>query len=298
MRYFTLRVENVSKKIGEYLGLENLTLNVESGEIIGVLGPKGSGKTSFVKILLGNLKPQTGNVFVAGKNVIKFGQRRKARIGYLLPVYKWLFGLTARIYVLLIAKLSNREIDNGQLVLLAKRFGINLDKKMKAYSIQELQALRLVFAFLEPVDLIVLDEPVQNLSTTSKDWYHRYLKIARANGVAILFTTESISEVERVCDWVVLMRDGKFVAKERGVHFRARTMRKIEMRFSNPVSLDKFNILNNFGQLYLEGNQVRCLLTGEPDQLIKLASKMRVTDFISTPPSLDETLAIYNQAAV
>ena len=136
--------------------------------------------------------------------------------------------------------------------------------------------------------------PVLNLNQNGLDWYHRTIKIARANGTSILFTTENISEVERVCDWVVLLNNGKIISQERGVQFRARSMRKIEMRFAKPVKKDQFADLPNIQELFFEGNKMRCMLTGDPDLLIKTASKLRVTDFISTPPSLDETMAIYN----
>ena len=294
MRFLTLRVENVSKYYGENFSLRNLVLNVEPGEIIGVLGAKGSGKTSFLDLIIGKQKPSTGTILVSGKDVHQSGKKIKSKIGYLMPIHKNLYFLKGWHYLWGLCKLYDRPFVKTQIELLAQRFQLDLEKTVKSYSAEELQAFRLIFAFIEPVDLIVLDEPVLNLNQNGLDWYHRYIKIARANGTSIIFTTEVISEVERVCDWVVLLNDGKILTQERGVQFRARSMRKIEMRFAKPVKKDQFLELPNIQEIYFEGNKMRCMLTGDPDLLIKTASKLRVTDFISTPPSLDETLAIYN----
>ncbi|MAT42048.1 MAG: hypothetical protein CL609_06875 [Anaerolineaceae bacterium] len=294
MRFLTLRVENVSKIYGENFRLQNLVLNVEPGEIIGLLGSKGSGKTSFLNLIIGKQKPSSGTILVSGKDVHQGRKKIKKNIGYLLPVHKNLLFLRGWHYLWVICKLYSRPFDITQIELLAQRFQIDLHQAVKSYTLEELQAFRLIFAFIEPVDLIVLDEPVLNLSLNGLDWYHRYIKIARAKGTSILFTTENISEVERVCDWVVLINNGRIISQERGVQFRARSMRKIEMRFAKPVKKDQFAELPNIQELYFEGNKMRCMLTGDPDLLIKTASKLRVTDFISTPPTLDETLAIYN----
>lgn len=293
MRFLTLRVENVSKVYSENFSLKNLVLNVEPGEIIGILGTKGAGKTAFLNLLTGKHKPTKGTVLVSGQDIHQGSKKSRKKIGYLLPIHKRLIGLSGWRYLWLICKLYGRPFSKSQIQLLEHRFQLNLDRPLKSFNNEELQAFRLIFAFMEPVDLIVLDEPVQNLNLNGLNWYHRTIKIARANGASIIFTTENISEVERVCDWVVLLNNGKIISQERGVQFRARSMRKIEMRFAKPVNKAHFLELPNIQELYFEGNKMRCMLTGDPDLLIKTASKLRVTDFISTPPSLDETMAIY-----
>ncbi len=298
MRYFTLRVENVSKSLSQNFCLKNLVLNVEPGEIVGILGPQGAGKTSFVSLLTGKLKPGIGKVFVQGLDVYQSQSKKKINIGTLMPIHKFLLTLKAYTYLRIISKVYGRKFDSDYVLQMSERFELDLNKKLSSYSISELRAIQILYAFMEPVDLIVLDEPVIGLDTGGVDWYHRILKLARAKGISVVFTTEIISEVERVCDWVILMQEGRFIAQERGVQFRARTMRKIEMRFSKPIPQDQFSCLPNIKHLYMDGNKLRCLITGDPDQLIKTASQMRVTDFISMPPSLDETFLIYNQLSM
>lgn len=294
MRFFNVRVENVSVNFGGIFAVKNLNISVEPGEIVGILGPKGSGKTTFVKLLLGIIKPSEGHIQVLGNKVNKLN--KKSKIGFMLPIHRFLSILSAYHYLQLMGFIYRKKINKSNLEELATRFGVNLNKKILKMNASEINALQLLFAFLEPVDLIILDEPIKNIRQQTYDWYHREIKLARANGVSIIFTTNSISEIERICDWVVLMQNGQFISIERGVQFRGKSFRRVEMRFANPIQEDMFSSLPNISNLYFDGNKMRCLLTGAPDLLIKRASEMRVTDFTSTPPTLDETFALYRSS--
>jgi ABC-2 type transport system ATP-binding protein len=109
----------------------------------------------------------------------------------------------------------------------------------------------------------------------------------------VFISTQSLHDVERVCDRVGIMDQGHLVAVERTVRLRGRALRKVEMRFANPISLEMFAGLSNLENVRLEDNLLSCTVRGDPDPLIKLASQYRVTDFICQQPALEEVVRRY-----
>ncbi|MCX8025766.1 MAG: hypothetical protein N3A60_11235, partial [Thermanaerothrix sp.] len=176
---------------------------------------------------------------------------------------------------------------------LAHQFGLDLNRPFGTYAPSERKILFLIHAFVLPTDVLILDEPTAGLETTAQDVVYRLARQARAEGRTVFFTTSSLLEAERLCDRVALLWQGRVLAVERGVQLRSKTLRRIEMRFATPVACEAFAGLPNLEELHLEDNKLRCVLRGDPDAFLKVASRYRITDFISQQPSLDEIYRRY-----
>jgi len=137
-------------------------------------------------------------------------------------------------------------------------------------------------------DLLLLDEPTRHLGGEAQDVFYRLVRQARMEGRSIFLSSSSVAEMERICDRVGVIHGGQLITVERGLNLRARALRKVEMRFAGPVSVDLFARLPNVEDIRLEENKLRCTLCGDPDALIKLASQFRVIDIISQQPTLEE----------
>ncbi len=290
MRYLVVHTQNLAKNFGRQTAIEDLTLEIEPGEVYGFLGPQGAGKTTTIRLLLDFIRPTSGRALILGKDSRKAGAQIRREVGHLgaeFPAQPRQNG--AQLLRSLGALRGNWDEDYTR--SLAERLDVSLDKPLACCSRSELRRVGLVQAFMHRPELILLDEPTHDLEGPSLDAFYQLLGEARAEGQSIFFASSAIGEMERICDRAAVIHNGRLLAVERGVKLRQRALRKIEMRFGAQIDPQAFTRLPNLADLRLEDYKLRCTLFGDADALIKAASQFRVTDFISQQPSLDEVYA-------
>lgn len=292
MRYLVIRTENLSKSYGHHSALRNLTLEVEPGEIYGVLGPQGSGKTTLIHLLLNIVHPSNGNARIMGLDCHRQGEKVRSLVGFAPEKISTRVKGEGEKLLLHFANLRGRA-DLGIALEIAEKFKLDLQKPVSAYNQGELHQLELVQAFMFQPELVILDEPSRDLDSNGQAVLYHLINAVRAEGRTVLISSESLVEMERICDRVAVLYRGGLLAVERGVQLRARALRHIEMRFAGPVSQEDFSGIANLNNLVLEDNKLRCTLQGDPDVLIKAASRHRIMDFISQQPSLEEVYQTY-----
>lgn len=287
MRYLVLRTENLTKEFHRRPALCGVTLEVDPGEVFGLLGPSGSGKSTLIHILLDFIRPSHGQALVLGMDCQRNGLKVRRLVGY-LPQHLTLPGeVTAGQLLERFAALRG-GVDLTFAKDLATRFQLNLDLLCDRLSPAERRKVGLVQAFMHRPELALLDEPSRDLDPSAQMELYRLIAEFRAEGRSVVIASQSISEMERICDRVAVFHHGRVIAVERGAQLRARAIRKIEMRFANPVNPQVFMALNNINQLVCDQNKVYCTVQGDPDALLKTASQFRVLDIISQQPSLEE----------
>lgn len=292
MRYLMIRTEDLSKLYGQRLGIKDLTFEVEPGEIFGFLGPEGAGKTTTVRLMLDFIRPTSGRALVLGMDSREKSLQIRRQVGYLPGEFSLYLAFTVEEMLRYLARLRG-HVAWGYVRELAACFKLDLSRRLAEMSAVEHRKIGLVQALMHRPELLILDEPTRGLSLADQAAFYSLIGEARAEGRAIFMSSGSLSEMERTCDRVGILYRGELVTIERGVHLRSRAMRHIEMRFAAPVAAEVFSGLPNLHDLQLRENQVSCTLRGDPDALIKLASRYRVTDFISQAPSLEEAFHAY-----
>ncbi len=292
MRYLMIRTEDLSKQYGQRLGVNELTFEVEPGEIFGFLGPDGAGKTTTMRLLLDFIRPTSGRALVLGMDSHEQSLKIRRQVGYLPGEISLYANTTGEKLLRSLARLRG-EVSWEYVRELAARLDANLSGRVDGMSALERRKLGLVQAFMHRPELLIFDEPTRELDAATQAAFYRLLVEARGEGRAIFLASNSLSEMERTCDRVGILYQGDLVAVERGVHLRSRAMRHVEMRFANPVAAEAFSRLPNLENLQQRENQISCTVRGDPDALIKLASQYRVTDFISQTPSLEEAFRCY-----
>lgn len=292
MRYLVIRTENLSKNFGVVQALQNLTLEVEPGEVYGVLGPQGAGKTTFLNLLMNVIRPSSGSALVMGLDSVQHAQQIRQKVGHLPQSFPLPGNLSGETVVNRTVNLRG-PIDQPYLKELTALFGLDLSRRISTLNPAEKQALGIVLAFLRQPDLVLLDSPSNNLSPERQTQLYRLIAEKRAAGGTVVIASQSLLEMERICDRVAVLNCGQLLAVERGVSLRARALRKIELRFAEPVQAEAFNGLANIRDLTLDENKLRCTVQGEPDALFKTASRFRLLDVISQQPSLDEVYQNY-----
>ena len=290
MRYFVIKAEKVSKKYSHRPGIENISFEVEPGEIFGLLGSDHAGKTTLFNLLAGYMRPSSGNLTLFGMDSQRDLRKIRARASF----YPGNYPLTSRHTVAELLR-SQGHTSGGMLWTdiqeLTEQLDLDLAQPAATLSSHDRQVFDLLLAFIPRPELLVLDEPTYELKPAIQDVFYHLIADAREAGRTVFITSRSLPEMERICDRVAILHRGRLVAIERGTALRARAVRVIEMRFADTVTEETFKDVPNIRNLRIEGNKIRCVLQGEPDRLIKAACQHHITDLLSTQPSLEQVLA-------
>jgi len=289
MRYFVIKAEKVSKKFSHRQGIENISFEVEPGEIFGLLGNDHAGKSTLVSLLAGYFRPSSGNLMAFGLDCQRNARQIRERVGF----YPGNYPSPSRHTVAEILRSQGYQPGGilwTDIQKLADKLDLDLAQPAATLSTHDRQVFDLLQAFIPRAELLILDEPTYELKPAIQDVFYRLIAEAREEGRTVFITSRSLAEMERLCDRVAIMHRGKLVAIERGIQLRSHAIRVIEMRFADPVTKDSFSAIPNIRNLTIEGNKLRCVLQGTPDKFIKTACQFHVTDMLSTQPSLEHAL--------
>ncbi len=204
-----IETQALTRYYGRHPALLDCTLRVPQGEVFGLLGPNGSGKTTLVRLLLGFLKPTSGIARIQGKDAWRESIEVHRLAAYLPGEVRLYRRMTGRAVISFFARLRGQE--PASIVALARRFRLELDRPVAALSTGMRQKLALAVALAAPVPLLVLDEPTANLDPTAREEVVTLVKEARQRGQTVLFSSHVLEEVERACDRVCILREGRLV---------------------------------------------------------------------------------------
>src|SRR5262249_27772386 len=206
---FLLETRALTKDYGGRRALAGLTIVIDPGEIVGLLGPNGSGKTTALRLVLGFLRPTSGQALGSGHDSWRAGPAARRAIAYLPGELRLYENMTGRQLVRFLSKLRGDTASDP--APLASRFDIDLDRPISQLSSGMKRKLALLQALLPGSPLLILDEPTNTLDPAMRDTLLHFLKEARHRGQSVLFSSHVLSEVEQVATGVALLRQGELV---------------------------------------------------------------------------------------
>ena len=212
-----IETHGLSKKFGATSALSSLDLTVRPGEIVGFLGPNGSGKTTTVRILTGMLQPSSGSAHVAGFDVVTDPLEVKKRVGYVPETGALYETLSANEYLELVAKLHriDDKVAKARIERFLELFGLLNDssKRMSAFSKGMKQKVAISAALLSNPEVLLLDEPLDGLDATTALVIKDLLKELADQDRSILFCSHVLEVVERICTRIVIIKRGRLIAE-------------------------------------------------------------------------------------
>jgi len=288
-----ISTEKLTKKYGNKAALDNLTLTVEKGEVLGYLGPNGAGKTTTIRLLLGLIKPTSGHATVLGKDATTKPAEIHANVAYVPGETNFWPSMSGAETLRFLANLHG-NIDEQYQNELIKKFAFDPNKKVRAYSKGNRQKIALIAAFASRADLLIFDEPTSGLDPVMAKVFREEVIAAKKNGQTIFLSSHILEEVEELCDRIAVLRDGKLV--EQGTldelrHFSALT---VEATFRHEPP--KVTHIKNVTNVHVHDHFLRCNVTGSIDELLAVIAHARPISLTSRKPSLEELfLALYDQ---
>jgi ABC-2 type transport system ATP-binding protein len=278
--------------------LDGLDLRVEQGEVFGYLGPNGAGKSTTIRLLLDLIRPTDGRATILGLDSRSQSRDTRRRIGYLPGDLRLFDRLTGREQLDSLARLRGGE-DRPTRDALVERFGVILDRPIRELSKGNRQKLGVVQAFMHRPELLVLDEPTGGLDPLLQGEFRALVRETAAEGRTVFLSSHSLDEVQHIADRVGIIRTGKLIDVDSVEALRERALRRVTIRFAEPVDASSFAGLDGVRVQGLDGRVVR-LSAPEPamNAVVKAAARREVVDFISEPADLEEIfLELYREGS-
>ena len=290
-----IQIEKLTKSYGAHRGITDIDLEVNEGEAFGFLGPNGAGKTTTIRTLLDHIRPTSGRALVFGiqTNVDPVAIHR--RVGYLPGEFALYDKLTGGQTIEYFANLRG-GVDAPYQADLVKRLDVDTSRKFKEYSKGNKQKIGLIVALQHRPDLLILDEPTSGLDPLVQQTFYEVIREAKAEGRTIFLSSHILSEVEKTCDRVAIIRDGRLVQVDRVEALRDLSHHQVELRFAGDVPVGAFAALVGVSDVTTEGNLLRMRVSGPITAVVREAANHELLDFVSREPSLEETfLAQYGR---
>jgi ABC-2 type transport system ATP-binding protein len=292
-----IQTERLTKSYGVHRGIIDVDLTVNEGEVFGFLGPNGAGKTTTIRVLLDLIRPTSGVARVFGVASSDDPVTIHRRIGYLPGEFNLYDRLTGAETIEYFANLRG-GLDRAYSAALVERLGLDPSRRFREYSKGNKQKVGLVCALQHRPELLILDEPTAGLDPLVQQTFNELLFEAKGQGRTAFISSHIISEVERTCDRVAIIRDGRIVRLDTVDALRELAAHEIELRFAEPVDPAPYAAVAGVTNLAVEGRTLRMLVTGPVAPVVRLAAAGHLVDFVSREPSLEEVfLAEYGNAA-
>jgi ABC-2 type transport system ATP-binding protein len=292
-----IETERLTKSYGANRGIVDLDLEVDAGEVFGFLGPNGAGKTTTIRTLLDHLRPTSGRARVFGVETTADPVAIHRRIGYLPGEFTLYDRLTGGQTIEYFGNLRG-GVDPAYRASLVKRLDVDPSRRFKEYSKGNKQKIGLVVALQHRPELLILDEPTSGLDPLVQQTFYGLVREAKAEGRTVFLSSHVLSEVERTCDRVAIVREGRLVRTGRVDTLRDLAHHQVELRFADAVPTAEFAALPGVSDVVVEDHTLRLRVAGPMTPVLQAAARHEPLDFLSREPSLEESfLAEYGRQA-
>lgn len=284
-----IEVRGLTKYYGRNRGVEDVTFDVNEGEIFGFLGPNGAGKTTTIRVMLDFIRANKGEVKIFGMDSYTDSVAIHREIGFISAenfLYPHMKG-----HELLRWLKSFRGKKNGlSKNRLLEIFQLDTKRRIKDYSSGNRKKLALVQALMHNPKLLILDEPTNGLDPIMKENLYAILKSLRENGTTIFISSHDLAEVQKVCDRAAIIKDGKIVDVEDIRELMRKSANLYDVTFAVAPTPDMLSNLNVVSQ---EGNVVKFQTTGSIQEMLRVLSQHQISDISITKPGIEDIFLTY-----
>ncbi|MCX6812183.1 MAG: ABC transporter ATP-binding protein [Candidatus Berkelbacteria bacterium] len=278
-----IEIKNLKKHFGAVKAVDGISLSIEKGEIFGFLGPNGAGKTTTIRTMMDFIRPTAGEIKIVGLDAKENSVELKEKIGYLSDSARFYDHWNVKKHFDFQQSLRGKSKNLNDLI---KLFGLTSRQNFSNLSSGNKRKLSIILALMNNPEVLILDEPTSSLDPILQNAFHNYLENFAASGGTVFMSSHNLSEVEKICDRVGIIKDGKMVATERISEMKLMKMYSVNFhaeKVDEKIFADKnVEIINNIGGM------ISLKVKGDINPTIQKLAKIKVRDLEITHASLED----------
>ncbi|EOH94291.1 ABC transporter ATP-binding protein [Enterococcus pallens] len=289
-----IKLQQVKKRFGKFEALRDVSFTLNQGEVLGFIGPNGAGKSTTIRILLGMLKASGGQAQIFGQDVWQEAVAIHRQVAYVPGDVSLWPNLTGGEIIDLLLEL-NQQSRNQETERLIELFQLDTSKKARNYSKGNRQKVALIAALSQSAELYIFDEPTSGLDPLNEQTFQKEVLRLKEEGKSVLLSSHILSEVEKMCDQIVIIREGEII--EQGSLKELRHLTRLELTVETKEPLTELTNQPTVHDLkFANDRQTKAGFTLDQEQLPELMvwlSKQGIVSIVSTPPTLEDLFLHY-----
>lgn len=286
-----IEINNLTKTYGKSRGITDISFTVEEGEIFGFIGPNGAGKSTTIRTLLSLIYPTSGSATIFGKDCVQFAPEIKKEIGYLPSEVFYYDNMKVKDLLKYSASFYKKDCSK-RIKELAELMDLDLNKKIDDLSLGNKKKVGIVQGLLHEPKLIILDEPTSGLDPLMQQKFFELLEEENKKGATILFSSHILSEVQRLCNRVAIIKEGKIVTVEKISTLQENNYKKFKVETQAPLDPNYFNI-SGVNNLEVKDTTTSFLFRGNINAIMKKLADIELVNLWIEEPDLEEIFMHY-----
>mgnify|MGYP001202489036 FL=1 len=285
-----VNVRQLTKTYKNNRGISDLTFSIDESEIFGFIGPNGAGKSTTIRTLLNFVYPTGGSATIFGKDIVKQSKEIRRRVGYLPSEVSYYDDMKVIDLLAYSAKFYGKDAGK-RIGELADRFDLDLARKIEDLSFGNRKKVGIVQALLHEPKLLILDEPTSGLDPLVQHTFFDLLREEREKGVTVFFSSHILSEVQKMCDRVAIIKEGRLVQVETVDHLIRNQVKKVTLFLDEP---DQATFrLDGIVRREMTGDALTVYYKGDIKALLDAVMTVPFRDIRIEEPSLEEVFMHY-----
>lgn len=281
-----IEIEQLKKYYGKIEAVKGISMSVERGEIFGFLGPNGAGKTTTIRCMLNLIYPTAGSIRILGMDAQNDSINLHKHLGYLPGDVRLPGDMTGKQVIDYFSRLQG--LEPVLLDALVEMFDVEMKRPIKGYSKGMRQKIGIVLAFMCDPDVLLLDEPTSGLDPLLQKTFNQFLLDEQARGKTIFMSSHIMSDVEKVCRRVAVIRSGELVTVETVEALREKAGQRVTVEFGDSVPSEELSRIPGVSMVQQHNGQYQFNISGSMDALIKALSQHNVIRLNAEEAPLEE----------
>ncbi|NMH70957.1 ABC transporter ATP-binding protein [Bacillus sp. RO3] len=286
-----IEINGLTKMYGKSRGITDIHFHVKEGEIFGFIGPNGAGKSTTIRTLLSLIHPTSGSAKIFGKDCIEFAPEIAKEVGY-LPSEVFYYDNMKVMDLLKYSASFYKKDCMKRIKELAEMLNLDLTKKIDDLSLGNKKKVGIIQGLLHEPKLIILDEPTSGLDPLMQQKFFELLRAENKKGATILFSSHILGEVQRLCDRVAIIKEGKIVQVEKISTLKENNHKKFKLEVRSDVERSYFE-LEGVSKLEVEDHHVSFLFRGDINTVMKRFAEIELSNLWIEEPDLEEIFMHY-----
>ena len=284
--------KGLTKYYGSHIGVEDIDLNVEKGEKFGFIGPNGAGKTTSIRLLLNHLFPDSGQAKIFGHDIVSASVKVKEITGYLPAEPNFYSKMKVLEFLEYNSAFYKKRPERSKIFEYAGFFDLDTNKRIEELSSGNKKKVAIIQAFVHDPKLLILDEPTGGLDPLMQSRLFDLIEKENEKGKTIFFSSHVLSDVQKICDRVAIIRKGRIIKTESIESLKENMFKRVKITFHDKDQINKFEINSKLNPV-VENNKLIFNYTASINDLLHHLSRFDINNLTIEDASLDEIFMQY-----